>query len=210
MARIKNNVIMTGASGMLGGVVVYRQFKGQTLMCNRPEKRRVPTPHQQKMKARFLEAVAFAKKQIADPVTKALYQPGPDSRFTSAYAAALADYLKHPVIDTVDASGYEGNEGDAIIVKASDVAQTLTVTLSVVDANGVTVDHGTAIPGIRMSVYVFRATKKNTLSKGSTIRITATDRPGNSVTINHPYSGHSKENNRQITTSFKKTDIARN
>jgi hypothetical protein len=73
-------------------------------MCNRPEKRNVITPHQQKMKNRFMEAVAFAKKMIADPVTKALYQPGPESKFTSAYAAALADYLKRPVIDDVDVS----------------------------------------------------------------------------------------------------------
>src|SRR6476620_1358689 len=111
MAILKQNPIMTGASGMLGKIVVYRQYRGRTLMCNRPRKQKVITPHQQKMKSRFLEAVAFAKKQIADPVSKALYQPGPDSKFTSAYAAALADYLKRPVIEEVDVSGYHGNEG---------------------------------------------------------------------------------------------------
>ena len=172
---------MAGASGMLGNVVVYRQFRGQTLLCNRPEKPRCITPHQQRMKARFLEAVAFAKRQIADPVTKALYQPDADSKFTSAYAAALADYLKRPVIDDVDVSGYKGKEGDAIIVKASDIANTLTVMVSVRDKNGVVIEQGEASPAIRKPVYVFRSSKQKDSIKGCTICVNVKDRPGNSV-----------------------------
>ena len=172
---------MTGARGMLGNVVVYRQFRGKTLMCNRPEKRQGITPHQQRMKTRFLEAVAFAKKQIADPVTKALYQPGPESKFTSAYAAALADYLKRPVIDDVDVSGYKGKEGDAIIVKASDVAQTLTVTVSVLGVDGSVIEQGEALPAMLTDDYVFRVRKRNDLIRGSIIHITVRDRPGNVV-----------------------------
>jgi hypothetical protein len=94
MPKIDNNPIMKGVSGMLGGVVVYRQFRGMTIMSNRPRKARVITPHQQAIKSRFLLAVEYAKKQIADPVLKAKYEPGPDSEFTSAYIAAVADYLR--------------------------------------------------------------------------------------------------------------------
>ena len=95
--------------------MVYRQYRGKTPLCNRPEKRTVITPHQQKMKTRLLEAAAFAKKMIADPVTKALYQPGPESKLTSTYAAALADYLKRLVIDEVDVTGYHRNAGDGLL-----------------------------------------------------------------------------------------------
>lgn len=63
-------------------------------MSNRPRKRKVITPHQQKIKSRFLMAVEYAKKQIADPVLKAKYEPTPESEFTSAYIAAVADYLR--------------------------------------------------------------------------------------------------------------------
>jgi hypothetical protein len=94
MPKINNNPIMKGARGMLGGVVVYRQFRGMTIMSNRPRKPKVITPHQQKIKSRFLLAVEYAKKQIADPVLKARYQPDPGSKFTSAYVAAIADYLR--------------------------------------------------------------------------------------------------------------------
>jgi hypothetical protein len=182
MAQIRSNPIMTGASGMLGDIVVYRQYKGKTLMCNRPEKRTAITPHQQKMKSRFLEAVAFAKKMIADPATKALYQPGPESKFTSAYAAALADYLKRPVIDDVDVSNYHGNEGDVIVVKASDIARTLTVSVSIVGSNGEIIDQGEALPNAFNPDYVFRTSKRNDLLKGSTIQIMVKDKPGNMVT----------------------------
>jgi hypothetical protein len=94
MPKIKNNPIMKGASGMLGGAVVYRQYRGKTVMSNRPKKLPVMTPHQQLIKSRFLEAVQFAKKVMGDPELKAHYQPGTDSEFTSAYIAALADYLR--------------------------------------------------------------------------------------------------------------------
>ena len=181
MSLIKNNPIMNGASGMLGKVVVYRQFRGKTLMCNRPVKSRILTPHQQKMKSRFLEAVAFAKKQIADPVTKALYQPGPESKFTSAYAAALADYLKRPVVESVDVSGYQGNAGDVIVVKASDVARTLMVAVSVFGVDGNVIDHGDAVENVFTDSYVFRASHRNAFVRGSKVLVTVKDRPGNIV-----------------------------
>jgi hypothetical protein len=94
MPKINNNPIMKGVSGMLGGVVVYRQFRGMTIMSNRPKKAKVMTPHQQAIKSRFLLAVEFAKRQMADPVLKAKYEPGPDSEFASAYIAAVTDYLR--------------------------------------------------------------------------------------------------------------------
>jgi hypothetical protein len=99
---------MKGVSGMLGGVVVYRQFRGMTIMSNRPRKPKVITPHQQKIKSRFLLAVEFAKKQIADPVLKARYQPEPGSKFTSAYVAAIADYLRRMKLEG------DGNEHNAM------------------------------------------------------------------------------------------------
>lgn len=92
---------MKGVSGMLGDVVVYRQFRGTTVMSNRPKKPKVLTPHQQATKSRFLLAVAFAKTQIADPILKAKYQPGPGGEFTSAYIAAIADYLRRRKQDDI-------------------------------------------------------------------------------------------------------------
>src|SRR5690606_39904960 len=108
MSKIKNNPIMKGASGMLGDVVVYRQLRGELIMSNRPKKREVLTPHQEKAKARFKRAVLYAKRQINDPVLKAFYQPRPSSRFTSAYAAAVGDFLSTPKVHEIDTTRYGG------------------------------------------------------------------------------------------------------
>jgi hypothetical protein len=115
MPKINNNPIMKGVRGMLGDVVVYRQFRGTTIMSNRPRKSKAITLHQQAIKSRFLLAVKFAKEQIADPLLKAKYQPGPDSEFTSAYIAALADYLRNALADvnTVERSDAEKAEGQS-------------------------------------------------------------------------------------------------
>ena len=196
MAILKENPIMSGASGMLGNVVVYRQYRGRTLMCNRPAKRNVITPHQQKMKSRFLEAVAFAKKQIANPATKAIYQPGPDSKFTSAYAAALADYLKRPVVEDVDVSAYSGNVGDVIVVKATDIARTLVVAVSVFGIDGKVVEHGIAVDNVFTDRYIFKATRPNAFVRGSKILITVRDRPGNMV-VKEIVVGYQATGNRQ-------------
>jgi len=120
MSKIKNNPIMKGASGMLGDVVVYREFRGKLIMSNRPKKREVLTPQQAAIKSKFLRAVQYAKKQMADPVAKAEYEPGADSRFTSAYAAAVGDYLSAPVVNGIDVSRYGGSIGDDLLINATD------------------------------------------------------------------------------------------
>jgi hypothetical protein len=94
MTKIKNNPTMKGASGMLAGTVVYRQYQGKTVMSNRPKKRAIMTPRQQSIKSRFLQTVQYAKWAIADSERKAKCQPDPGSEFTAAYIAALADYLR--------------------------------------------------------------------------------------------------------------------
>jgi hypothetical protein len=65
-----------------------------TIMSNRPKKAKEMTAHQQATKSRFLLAVEYAKRQMADPVLKAKYEPGPGSEFASAYIAAVTDYLR--------------------------------------------------------------------------------------------------------------------
>lgn len=93
-------------------------------MSNRPRKAKVLTPHQQATKSRFLLAVEFAKKQIADPVLKAKYQPSPGSKFTSAYIAAIADYLRGAKQDEngmeETENGHDGLEQKVIVIIEAD------------------------------------------------------------------------------------------
>jgi hypothetical protein len=182
MTKIKNNPIMKGASGMLGDVVVYREHRGTLIMSNRPKKRDVITPQQELVKSRFLRAVQYAKKQIADPITKAEYQPSPQSRITSAYAAAVADYLSAPVITVVDAGKYGGAVGDKIFIRATDDFKVMSVQVSISQPDGTLIEQGDAIlEADAAEEYIYTATVATLKAPGMKVLVTVHDKPGNAT-----------------------------
>jgi len=69
MSRVKDNMITTGLSGKLGKQIVFRQWSGDTFLAKAP----VMNLHLFKNEAqlenqrRFIQAVAYAKKAIANP-----------------------------------------------------------------------------------------------------------------------------------------------
>lgn len=176
---------MKGASGMLGDTVVYRKQRGELIMANRPAKRGVLTPNQEVAKSRFLRAVQYAKKQIADPVTKAYYQPAPNSRYISAYAAAMADYMKAPQILSVNTTAYQGVIGNAIIVRATDNFKVALVNVAVFRADGSVLEQADAVlTDGTIDEFIFKATVANAAVAGTKILVTVRDMPGNIVTQN--------------------------
>ncbi len=173
---------MKGVSGMLGDVVVYRELRGSVIMSNRPKKRELLTPQQEETKSRFLRAVAYAKRQIADPVSKALYQPSPHSRLTSAYAAAVADYLKAPEIRSIDTTRYAGAIGDEILIRAFDDFKVTSVLVSITSAAGNLLEQG--VPELLLDSvddYVYKATVANAVLPGTKISVVVRDKPGNTT-----------------------------
>ncbi len=180
MSKIKNNPIMKGASGMLGDVVVYREVRGNVIMSNRPKKSGVLTPHQETARSRFLRAVQFAKRQTANPVTKAEYQPDANSRFFSAYSRAMADYLSSPIIHNIDASRYGGVIGDEVLIRATDDFKVTLVNVSIFSAGGNLLEQGDAVL-LQDAVedYVYTATVANAALPGTKVLVTVRDKPGN-------------------------------
>jgi len=183
MAKIKNNPIMKGVSGMLGKVVVYRQVRGNVIMCNRPKKRKVLTQQQEQTKARFLRAVQYAKKQVAAPEIKALYEPKQNSKFTSAYAAAVGDYLSSPTIHMVDTTAYNGKVGDPILIKASDNFMLTSVHISIFNSSGYLLEQSELVlQQDSAEDYVYTTTVANAIVRGTQIIVSVRDRPGNITT----------------------------
>jgi hypothetical protein len=183
MSKIQNNPIMKGVSGMLGDVVVYRKHRDGVVMANRPRKRSVLSPKQQEAKTRFLRAVQYAKKQVADPILKAAYQPTGNSRFNSAYAAAVADYLGAPTVNSIDVSKYKGAINDMLLISASDNFKVTNVHVAIFRADKTLVEQGDAIvvpDGVEE--FSYKATVANAVLAGSKIVVTVKDKPGNIVT----------------------------
>lgn len=90
MARVNNNDL----SGKVGKKLVFKTYAYGTVVSRYPDMSKVKlSAKQKKANKLFAEAVAFAKKVIADPVKRKKYearlQPG-----KTIYKTALADYLK--------------------------------------------------------------------------------------------------------------------
>lgn len=179
MTKIKNNPLLKGASGMLGDVIVFREYRGKLIMANRPKKGETPTEQQRIAKQRFIRAVHYGKQQIADPLTKAEYATAIGNRSPSAYSAAVNDYLTAPVIDLVDVSGYHGSVGDVIAITASDF-KVVAVRVTITDNTGALIEQGEALlqPGA-LDGWRYTATADNVALAGTKIVVSVSDKPGN-------------------------------
>ncbi len=185
MSKIQNNPVLKGASGMLGDVVVFREIRGTLIMANRPKKPKGPQTEQQKQfRMRFLRAVQYAKKQVANPVMKAEYATGVTLKKFAPYVVAVTDYLTPPEIHEVTTSGYTGVVGDAILVRATDDFKVVGVHVSVVAPQGNLIEFGEAIlqpdtyDDWRYSITV----ENGPVPPGTTIVVTARDLAGNVTT----------------------------
>jgi hypothetical protein len=180
MTKIKNNPLLKGASGMLGNVIVFREHRGQLIMANRPKKGEVPTEQQRLAKIRFMRAVHYGKQQVANPVTKAEYATAIGTRSTSAYAAAVNDYLTVPVIDLVDVSGYHGAVGDIIAIIASDDFKVVSVSVTIAASNGDLIEQGEAqLRDGTPDGWNYVATVAKPVVPGTKVVVLVSDKPGN-------------------------------
>jgi len=75
MAKIADNIILTGIRGMLGDMLVFREVKGQTIVSTKPKKPTSRTQKQQEGQERFKKAVAYAKSAMLMPTLRRYTQP---------------------------------------------------------------------------------------------------------------------------------------
>jgi hypothetical protein len=166
-------------SGMLGKQVGVRKVRGKVVVVNRP-KRTMSQPIGGQAQSRFLEASQYAKRQLLDEGVKALYSTGITERKKSAYAVAMGDYLKDPVVQDIDVSGEDGVAGNTILVKAVDDFMVTKVKIRITDASGALIEEGEAVPdAMQVNLWGYTVKSANPLQAGTTIRATAWDRPGN-------------------------------
>jgi hypothetical protein len=109
MAISNHNVVTKGASGTLGGQIVFRQRFGKTIMCKLPRPYPPKTATQLANQERFKRANDFAKAAIKDPVKKAYYKSIAKPTQT-AFNAAFQDAYHKPKVEAK-------TEGEKVIIK---------------------------------------------------------------------------------------------
>jgi hypothetical protein len=183
MAKIKNNLLVRGASGNVGKQFVYRKRGDDTFITRMPEidKNAKPTQKQEQVREQFFAAAGYATGAIADPVLKAQYQKKAKAKSgITAYNIAFRDFLKAPVVKNIDTAKYNGTPGSQIVINATDDFRVIEVTVSIKTAAGVLVEEGNAILNpINRNEWSYTVTQNNAALTGSIILATAKDLPGN-------------------------------
>lgn len=96
MAKVSNNIIISGLRGRVGNQLVFRLVNGVTIVSRAPEKsdRRKETEAQRKTRTTFRTASQWAKAQLVNPEKKCYYiRLAKAWNLTNAYTAAVKDYM---------------------------------------------------------------------------------------------------------------------
>jgi hypothetical protein len=179
MARSRNNDATFGLSGRFGKMFSFRQLFGRTLATRRPGKRTGPgTSEQEQIKSRFKEGTIYGKGVIADPIKRALYGDLADTGI-SAYNRSIRDFMKPPVVASIDTTNYHGDATDTIKIRATDDFQVAVVKVSIHTAAGELVEEGNAVAEANGADWLYSVSGENEAAVGSKIKATAIDLPGN-------------------------------
>jgi hypothetical protein len=178
MAKVGNNIVVTGLRGKLGNLIVFRNLGGKTVVAQAPQKREnEPTEAQEQHQHRFQEAILYGKASIADAEKKAAYKASAEED-QSAFNVAVADFLKAPRIDEIDVSHYSGQPDSYIQIRAADDFKVTEVTVSIFNSDGSEIEHGSASVQTDGS-WRYVVTTTNESVEGDKIIVRATDLPGN-------------------------------
>ena len=177
MAKVRNNIITQGLSGLLGDQIVFRKDKtGRTIVAVKPTfgSDRTFNPTQLAHQEAFRNAIAYAKSAKSEPV----YASKAQGTTMSAFNAAVADWFIQPQVLEIDASGWNGQIGQMIRVKAQDDTQVAKVMVVISDENGGVLEQGQAV---QADGLWWAYTSTMAVSAGASPRIVATaqDLPGN-------------------------------
>lgn len=180
MAKSGNNIVTHGLSGKVGDLLVFRQRNGETIVASKPDRHAPMSEAQLNQIQHFQEAVLYSKGVLSDPAMKEAYAKAA-KKGQSAYVVALADFLKAPHIDEIDVTGYTGQPGSSIRVRAVDNFKVSGVGVRIENSDGKLIENGNAVCGENGLDWIFTASASNDLVAGDKIIITVTDLPGHNV-----------------------------
>jgi hypothetical protein len=184
MSKVKNNALLQAISGKMGETHAYRKVRGKMYMVNLPEKGRELPDSQKAFISRFQKAASYAKAQIDDVDSKAMYEAGITGKKYSAYLVAVSDFLNAPKVNEINTGDYKGAVGNVIKIDATDDFKVTRVRVIIRNADGSELERGEAVQDLKTKfIWRYTATAANPSLAGSKISVTAFDTPENETTM---------------------------
>lgn len=187
--KFKLNRAFREASGHLDGLV-YRNVRGEVIVSRKPDPDNlVYSENQIAHRERFKQAAAYGKAALANPTVRALYEAAAKEKDLPIFAAIIADFFNAPTISNVDVLAYNGQVGDLISIMAGDDFGVMSVRVSIVTDQGVTIESGNALEtAVGSGEWVYTATNAVVNGTDVIINAVATDRPGGTAVLGKPRS----------------------
>ena len=179
MAVSRNNVVVKNFHGKVGNIVL-RVFGNKMVMSALPSTRnRKWSEAQLECQDRFRKATKFGHTVLADAELNLVYKNKAREN-QSSWNASISDYLLKPVIETIDTSKYNGQEGDTIQVEAYDKYKVASVIVMIINALGLQIEDGAAVQK-PTGEWVYKVSAGNPDWKGNRVVVRVSDLPGNVV-----------------------------
>jgi hypothetical protein len=145
MARVKLNPVLEGIRGQVGDLV-FKRYGDEVVISRKADPTgKPPSEAQLAHRERFREAALYGKLVMADPERKALYEEEAAAKGQPVFSLTLADFFNAPSVDEVDLSGYAGQVGDAIVIRAHDDFDVAGVSVTLTEAGGAALESGAAV-----------------------------------------------------------------
>lgn len=178
MAIVKHNSFTAGLRGMIGDDMVFRTYRGKTVVSVKPRTpdKALESEKQRANRQRFKAATVFAKAAMLDGARKNYYQKkAKQLKLPNAYTAAITDYMRRAVIQAVDAKRYTGKPGDTLRIQAFRKGFNLpAVEVTIVNGGGAVIERGTAIH-VHTGWWAYKTTTRTDLSMGAVVVVKGVD-----------------------------------
>jgi hypothetical protein len=173
---------MFGMSGKLGKLLVFRQRGGKTLAASIPNRSAAFTEEQLEIQSKFKEAATWARGILKNAENRKFYSSLATGG-QSAFNMAIADWFTDPEIKEIDTIDYTGAIGSIIKIEVIDIIKVQSVKVSITTASGTLLEEGSAVFDANNQQWMYAAVQNNATTAGSIIKATATDKPGNSHSL---------------------------
>jgi hypothetical protein len=174
MAKVSGNLMMAQLSGSLGDqLIVKRGRGGRTIICKKPtfQENREFSPAQLARQQAFREAAAYARTQKGNP----LYIEKAQGTGKCSYNVAIGDYLHPPKILEIDLSGWSGEAGQVLRIRAQDDVHVQQVAVTIADETEKVLEQGQAL---EVGALWWEYTTTTTASGNGRVIVRALDLPG--------------------------------